>query len=46
LGVPPPDWQIPFQALAEECRLSPDIAAAFERVQEFLERVQTGPMEH
>jgi len=35
LDVPPPDWQIPFQALAEECRLSPDIAAAFERVRSF-----------
>ena len=45
LDVPPPDWQIPFQALAEECRLSPDIAAAFERVRKFFERVQTGPRE-
>jgi len=42
LDVPPPDWQIPFQALAEECRLSPDIAAAFERVRDFLERVLAG----
>ena len=46
LDVPPPDWQIPFQALAEECGLSPDIAAAFERVREFLERVLAGPKEH
>jgi hypothetical protein len=38
--VPPPaDWQIPFQALAEECGLSTDIAAVFAGVQEFLEDV-------
>jgi hypothetical protein len=45
LDVPPPDWQIPFQALAEECGLSPDIAASSERVRKFFERVQTGPRE-
>jgi Nucleotidyl transferase AbiEii toxin, Type IV TA system len=38
--VPPPaDWQIPFQALAEECGLLPDVAAVFAGVQEFLEEV-------
>ena len=38
--VPPPaDWQIPFQALAEECGLPTDIASVFERVQEFVEEV-------
>jgi hypothetical protein len=46
LDVPPPDWQIPFQALAEECGLLPDIAAAFERVREFFERALAGPREH
>jgi Nucleotidyl transferase AbiEii toxin, Type IV TA system len=38
--VPPPaDWQIPFQALAEECGIPTDIAAVFARVQEFVEEV-------
>jgi len=38
--VPPPaDWQVPFQALAEECGLPIDIAAVFARVQEFVEEV-------
>ncbi len=38
--VPPPaDWQIPFQALAEECGLPVDVAAAFAGVQEFLEEM-------
>ena len=40
--VPPPaDWQIPFQALAEECGLPTDIAAVFAGVQEYLEEVLT-----
>ncbi len=29
LVPPPPDWQIPFQALAEECGLPADVAAVF-----------------
>ena len=38
--VPPPaDWQIPFQALAEECGISADVAEVFARVQEFVEEV-------
>jgi len=38
--VPPPaDWQIPFEALAEECGIPTDVAAAFARVQEFVEEV-------
>jgi hypothetical protein len=38
--VPPPaDWQIPFQALAEECGLPTDVAVVFAKVQEFLEEV-------
>ena len=36
---PPADWQIPFQALAEECGLPTDVAAMFAGVQEFLEEV-------
>jgi hypothetical protein len=38
--VPPPaDWQAPFYALAEECRLPTDVAAVFAGIQEFLEEV-------
>ena len=38
--VPPPaDWQIPFQALAEECGLPAEVAAVFAGVQEFLKEV-------
>jgi hypothetical protein len=38
--VPPPaDWQIPFQALAEECGLATDVAVVFTWVREFLEEV-------
>jgi hypothetical protein len=38
--VPPPaDWQIPFQALAEECGLPTDVTAVFARVREFVEEV-------
>jgi len=38
--VPPPaDWQIPFQALAEECGLPTDVAAVFASVQKFVEEV-------
>jgi hypothetical protein len=38
--VPPPaDWQIPFEALAQECSLPTDIAGAFAQVQEFVEAV-------
>ena len=36
---PPADWQIPFQAMAEECGIPIDIAAVFARVQEFVEEV-------
>jgi Nucleotidyl transferase AbiEii toxin, Type IV TA system len=38
--VPPPaDWQIPFQALAEECGLPTDVDAVFASVQEYLEEL-------
>ena len=41
--IPPPaDWQIPFQALAEECGLPTDIAAVFAGVHEYLEEVLAG----
>ena len=45
LSVPPPDWQTPFRALAEECGLRTDIAAVFDNVREFLENVLVGGME-
>ena len=39
--IPPPvEWRIPFQALAEECRLAGDLAAVFAEVQEFLDEVR------
>ena len=38
--VPPPaDWQVPFHALAGECRLPTDVAAVFAGVQKFVEEV-------
>ncbi len=38
--VPPPaDWQIPFQALAKECGLSPDLTAAFRAVERFFKEL-------
>jgi hypothetical protein len=39
LGPPPVDWQIPFQALAEECGLPTDVDAVFTGVREFLEKL-------
>lgn len=39
LAAPPSEWQAPFQALAEECGLPPDIGTVFARVREFLERM-------
>jgi hypothetical protein len=36
---PPEDWQIPFQALAEECGLPTDVAAVFAGIQEYFEEV-------
>jgi hypothetical protein len=38
--VPPPaDWQVPFQALAEECDLSANVDTVFAGVQAFIEEV-------
>jgi hypothetical protein len=45
MSVPPPEWQMPFRALAEECGLQTDIAAVFDNVREFLESVLVGGME-
>jgi len=45
LSVPPPEWQTPFRALAEECGLQTDIAEVFDNVREFLENVAIGGME-
>ena len=40
--VPPPaDWQVPFQALAEECGLPTNVVAVFAGVQAFVEEVLT-----
>lgn len=39
LVSPPADWQIPFQALAEECGLPTDVAAVFAGVEEYFEAV-------
>ena len=39
LALPPVDWQIPFDALAEECELHADVTAVFAGVQAFLEEV-------
>jgi hypothetical protein len=39
--IPPPEeWRIPFQALAEECRLEGELAAVFDEAQEFLNKVR------
>jgi len=44
--VPPPaDWQIPFQALVEECGLPADVSVVFAGVQEYLNEVLTGRTE-
>ena len=42
---PPPDWKTPFQALAEECGLSMDIASVFAGVKEFLDEVPARSIE-
>jgi len=44
--VPPPaDWQVPFEALTEECGLPADVAAVFAGVREFFEEVLAQPTE-
>lgn len=40
--VPPPaDWQVPFQAMAEQCGLPTDVAAVFALVRDYMKTVQT-----
>jgi len=36
LAPPPADWQIPFEALAQECRLPTVLAGVFDGVREFV----------
>lgn len=43
LPSPPVDWQIAFQALAQECGLPTDIGAVFAGVQAYLEEVLAHP---
>ena len=45
LRPPPADWTVPFQALAEECGLSADVAIVFAGVKQFLEEVIGRSME-
>jgi hypothetical protein len=40
LVSPPADWQVPFRALAEECRLPGDLAVVFAGVKQFLDEVR------
>jgi hypothetical protein len=35
LEVPPLAWAVPFESLAKECGLEPDLLAVFERVRAF-----------
>ena len=39
LSPPPPDWQLAFRAMAEECELPTNVTAVFIGVQEYLEEV-------
>jgi hypothetical protein len=41
LDAPPSEWTIPFQALATECGMQPDLAAAFARVAKFYQEVRS-----
>jgi len=45
LNEQPPEWQTPFQALAEECGLRTDIAVVFDNVRRFYESVLLGSTE-
>ena len=36
LEPPPPDWDKPFQSLAEECQLDPSVNMAFKELSEFV----------
>jgi hypothetical protein len=39
---PPRDWQVRFQALAEECQLKGEMDTVFNTVEEFFERMRKG----
>jgi hypothetical protein len=39
LDAPPLEWTTPFQTLAKECGLPPDLTVVFERVRNFFEEV-------
>jgi hypothetical protein len=39
LDAPPSEWTIPFQALATECGMKPDLAATFESAAKFYQEV-------
>jgi hypothetical protein len=39
LDVPPSEWERPFQELAKECGLPPQLKVVFERVRMFFEDV-------
>ena len=45
LVPPPPDWQGRYRALAEECGLPTDVAAAFAGVREYFKEVLTRRIE-
>ena len=46
LDAPSPEWMIPFQTLADECGMQPDLAAAFERVAKFYQEVRSDANVH
>jgi hypothetical protein len=37
LGMPPPDWDMPFQRLADECQLDRSVSNAFAELSRFYE---------
>ncbi|HWR34947.1 MAG TPA: hypothetical protein VN622_03630 [Clostridia bacterium] len=39
LQPPPPEWDKPFQALAEECQLDVSVNTAFEKLSQFVAMV-------
>jgi hypothetical protein len=45
LSAPPEDWETPFRALAEECRLDLDITAVFARVCKFFDNAVKSEMD-
>jgi hypothetical protein len=45
LDAPPENWQTSFRALAEECGIETDIAAAFDNVRAFFEKALSGNIE-